>query len=254
MRFKVTLEKIKYDVLPIDYQYALASWIYATVHSGNSEFGNWLHEKGYSSGNRNYKLFCFSRLFFRFNPMGDRIQMTSREADFQISFVAEATVEPFIIGLFQNQSLTLGDNKSRVDFQIKSVERLPDMDFSSGKSQFTLRSPLCLSTSSPDKKTATYLSPDYVGYAEYLKSNLFNKYLALFPDADLSQIPFSFKVLNRADSKLITIRNGESSETKVRGYLYSFELSSSKELLSFAYSSGFGEKNSMGFGFADVKK
>lgn len=253
MRFKVTLEKTKNDILPIDYQYALASWIYSTINNGDSEFGNWLHEKGYFFGKRNYKLFCFSRLFFRFNPMGDRIQMTSHEADFQISFVAEKTVEPFIIGLFQNQSLTIGDSKSRINFQVKSVEKLADFDFTLGKSQFTLRSPLCLSTSNPNKNTATYLSPDDTGYADFLKANLFHKYSSLFPDTDLSEMPFSFKVLNRPDSKLITIRKGEPSETKVRGYLYSFEVWSTKELLSFAYSSGFGEKNSMGFGFVDKK-
>jgi len=253
MRFKIVLERTKNDILPTDHQYALASWIYQSLHRGNSEFATWLHDKGYSLGNKQFKLFCFSKPFFPFKPMGEITQMTGREAHFHISFVAEEAVEPFIIGLFQSQSLTLGNSKHKVEFQIKSVEKIPDPDFSSGKSQFILRSPLCLSIRSETKNTPVYLSPDNPHYADYLKSNLLNKYNAIYTDSPLENVPFSFRILNEPRSKLIHIREGESSETKVRGFLFSFEISTAKELLSLAYSSGFGEKNSMGFGFVDKK-
>ncbi len=48
MRFKLHLRvDSRQNLLPLNYQYEAASWIYQTMFSIDSQFTHWLHEKGY---------------------------------------------------------------------------------------------------------------------------------------------------------------------------------------------------------------
>lgn len=64
MKFRLTFGvKDKNRTLPLNYQYEFASWIYKTIHGGSPGFSKWLHEQGYTSGHKTFKLFTFSNLF-----------------------------------------------------------------------------------------------------------------------------------------------------------------------------------------------
>jgi CRISPR-associated endoribonuclease Cas6 len=54
--------------------------------------------------------------------------------------------------------------------------------------------------------------------------------------------------MNGKVQKLITLKEGRSDETKIKGTLAPFRLRAPRELMEVGYECGFGEKNSMGFG------
>ena len=62
----------------------------------------------------------------------------------------------------------------------------------------------------------------------------------------------AIEVLTPPRSKLITIKRNTPHETKVRGFLYSFKLKAPLDIHRIGYYAGFGEKNSMGFGWGEV--
>jgi CRISPR-associated endoribonuclease Cas6 len=62
------------------------------------------------------------------------------------------------------------------------------------------------------------------------------------------------KILNTPRSKLVVIKANTTQETKVRGFTYDFEITAPAELIEIGYKAGFGEKNSMGFGFGEYLK
>jgi CRISPR-associated endoribonuclease Cas6 len=68
------------------------------------------------------------------------------------------------------------------------------------------------------------------------------------------ELPMAFRLLSAPKEKKIIIKAGTPEETKVRAYLFDFELQAPVPLLEFGYDAGFGEKNSTGFGCVEVVK
>lgn len=60
--------------------------------------------------------------------------------------------------------------------------------------------------------------------------------------------------MNGKVQKLITLKEGRSDETKIKGTLAPFRLRAPRELMEVGYECGFGEKNSMGFGMVKVEQ
>lgn len=182
MRFKLTFEskhpsKNKQQVLPINYQYPVSSWIYKMIHSGNSEFAEWLHSKGYMDQNKQFRLFNFSNLqIHKARAKGDRLMIGSPEISLIISFYPIEMLEYFITGLFKNQHFSIGDKKSQADFIVKTVERLPEPAINE-EMEFQTLSPVLVSyKKDASMKYADYLHPENGYYAELLVRNLVAKY------------------------------------------------------------------------------
>ena len=65
MRFKITLtpDYILFgNEIPMNYQYELSSFIYRTLARSDSGYSAWLHENGFITGTKRFKLFSFSNL------------------------------------------------------------------------------------------------------------------------------------------------------------------------------------------------
>jgi CRISPR-associated endoribonuclease Cas6 len=263
MRLKLTLTvDRRLNTLPLNYQYPVSSWIYKTIHASNSDFSRWLHQQGYTLENKRFKLFTFSDIFIRprWKRFGDRIAIYSGRSELQLSFYVDEAVEHFIIGLFQNQRFSLGDRRSKAGFEVQTVERLADPEFTPEMSFRTL-SPICLSRTISDKNHAEYIYPHDSDYPVYFFDNLLYKYMAVTEEeisfetvkAEMQQRqPFTLEVLDDPVSRLIKIRADTPQETSVRGYFYRFKITAPVELLELGYHAGFGEKNSTGFGFCDL--
>ena len=92
--------------------------------------------------------------------------------------------------------------------------------------------------------------------AAFIGKNILNKYLSLYDqepdDADFGCTLDEKFIADRGGpqkiSKLITIKQGRSDETKVRGFMCPLTIEGNPELIKLAYESGLGEKNSLGFG------
>jgi CRISPR-associated endoribonuclease Cas6 len=77
MRFCLTLQSTgTINILPVNYQYELSGWIYKTLHFGNPEFSEWLHNHGYVDGNKKFRFFTFSGLKTgKYHINGDRFEI-----------------------------------------------------------------------------------------------------------------------------------------------------------------------------------
>jgi len=61
MRIKLTLKQVKENqLIPINYQYALSSFIYTTIEKSDPRYSRWLHDRGFLLGKKSFKFFTFS--------------------------------------------------------------------------------------------------------------------------------------------------------------------------------------------------
>ena len=258
MRLQLTLNHFRNQVLPINYQYTLASWIYATLWKENEAFATWLHNQGYEREGKKYKLFTFGPLRpkrYRINPKEATFILEEAPTTIQLSFQVDETLQHFVMGLFNQQQFQLKSGKFQGQFEVTSVEMLPRPTFENTM-RFRVLTPICISRKEEEREHASYLSPEDKDYGQLLINNLLRKQQALQqqlagiePEA-LEEIPFDFKLLSKPKSKLLNIKG-----TKVKGYLFDFELNTQTELQEIGYYAGFGEKNSsLGMGMVRVLK
>ncbi len=254
MRFRLELELADpaRNILPINYQYELGSWIYSVIRHGDPRFATWLHRNGYADQNKRFRLFTFSNLFIpRRAVQGDRLEIQSSRIGLIISFFPEEAITPFIQGLFMSSEFGLGDNRSQADFRVSSVEAQPEPRISDTLT-INLISPLLVSRMVPGEKYARYLSPDQPGYSEMILRNLEEKWKIYTCQPLPGGKTTSFELLSPFRKKGVLIKSGTPMETKLIGYLFRFRLTAPAPLLRLGYYTGFGEKNSMGFGCPDL--
>ena len=261
MRFKITLhtDRTKGEIiLPINYQYELSSFIYRTIHAGNHEFGKWLHENGFITEDKKFKLFTFSRFQIpNYKQYKDRLIILSDELSFSLSFLPFKITEAFISGAFKHQSFSIGDKESRVNFIIQGIEAMKEPDFKK-EIQFKALSPIVVTTNQyKDQRYGQYLKPGDDHYAAILKNNLVRKYKA-FCDFNGSEYDpnkidgFKFDFINKPRKKGVDIKVNTPQKSHIIGYQYEFAVSGPGELIRTGYYAGFGEKNSLGFGCCEA--
>ncbi|MEN7548050.1 CRISPR-associated endoribonuclease Cas6 [Rapidithrix thailandica] len=259
MRFTLTFEISAGDLLPLNYQYEMSSWIYKVLHQADTEFAKFLHSKGYTLGaNKSFRLFTFSNLHLPRNQwkiIGDRIKLFCREISCTISFFIDEGAEKFIQGLFQNQIFQLGDQITRVKMQVKQIEAKP-VRVMRNTLRLRTKSPLVVARKeerSNGRSIAKYLSPNDEKYSHYFFKNLLEKYAAALGGDNnahpLREEDLQFKLLSTTPKrKAIVIKAHTQAATKVIGYQFDFELTAPVELLEFGLQAGFGTGNSQGFG------
>lgn len=246
-------------ILPINYQYEISACIYRILHYGNAEFASWLHNNGYRAGQKAFKLFTFSNIHAeRYKVFKDRFMILSDEVSLVLTFKVDEAVRHFISGLFARQRFSIGDNHSKVEFEVKTVETLAPPVFTENMT-FQALSHLCVTkpVEKNGKLKAWYLPPDHPEYEERFFINLVNRYKAVHEDIngqfdDINQ--YRLELLGKPKSGLIKIKAGTRDETRIRGYRFSFACTAPVELLKFGYEAGFAEKGSLGFGCVGVKK
>ncbi|GAB6395449.1 MAG: CRISPR-associated endoribonuclease Cas6 [Bacteroidales bacterium] len=238
------------NLLPVNYQYPLAAWIYSVLAKSDRAFSTWLHENGFFpslDGGKRFKLFVFSHLCIADAKLtADRLSLLSSQAELYISFLPEISTEKFVKGLFLEKDFSLGDHISRVHFRVQSIEMLAPHVFSE-ETTFQTLSPVTLSIRNEEGKIV-YLSPEDADYGRLLVNNLTEKYKAFHKQPFAGDWSFSFSLLSAPKSKLIAIKAGIPNMTRVRGYLFRFRLKADPALLHILYEAGAGEKGSLGFG------
>ena len=255
MRLKLTLQLINgLKILPLNYNYPLSAWIYKVIGNADESYADFLHNKGYQAQGKRFKFFTFSSLHFpKFKIEGDRISVLSDTISLIISFYIDKAAEHFVMGLFKDQRFGLGDKISQVDFIVQHVESLP-YEIKNTSLEFRTISPLVVSRKN-ERGNDDYLSPADAGYEELFVNNLIDKYLATgneyLPTWKNEMI--SFKLISPdPKSKLTTIKADTKEQTKIKGYLFDFELTAPKPILELSYLAGFGRYNAEGFGCVEV--
>ncbi len=266
MRFRLLLGVNSSDdknQVPINYQYELSSWIYQTINQSDGEFSKWLHDTGHTRQNRKFKLFTFSQLVpGKYAVEDDRLTLLSDQVILTVSFYLPKAVEHFVTGLFRRQEFRLGDRVSSVDFIVRQVEKLPEVDFSSEMTYKTLSPVIISANDAENSRHARYLSPDEEKFGELMAGNLVNKYVALAESglASVSNLKegvdgtVRMELKGQSRQKLVKIKAGTTEQVFLKGYLFEFRLTAPAELMRIGYYGGFGEKNSLGFGCCEVLK
>ena len=257
MRFRVSLELAERAQrrLPLNYQYELSSVIYRLIHSGNGEYGDWLHDHGYMDDRKQFRLFTFSNLMIeRKRIEGDRMIIQSPEISMILTMLPTESIQYFINGLFMNQSFTLGDRLSKVPLRVKSIEAMPVKTFRESQT-FKLLSPMVLSLKTENERYARYLSPEEPGYGELLARNLKQKYKTIHgQEHPFDESMTRFRLLSPSRKKGILIKADTPQQSRIIGYLFDFSLEAPAELMEIGYYAGFGGKNGMGFGCGEVSR
>lgn len=249
MELCLKMQRIGGDLLPVNYQYQVSSWIYRVIERADAGHSYFLHNEGFRVDGRSFKMFTFSQLDLRpYRLIGNYIQLLGNQVALTLRFLADDSLTHFVRGLFMHQQFTLISPRTSVHFEVVSVETLKMSSFKTVM-QYRCLSPICISKLREDG-TAEYLHPEDRQFGTLLISNLLRKARAL--QTACIEIPESsqpqFRLLNTPRKKGIHIKEGTSAHTQIIGYLFNFELLASPELHEVGYYAGFGEKNSMGFG------
>ncbi|MBK9336387.1 MAG: CRISPR-associated endoribonuclease Cas6 [Lewinellaceae bacterium] len=260
MQFKITLCCLdEHPVLPVNYQYELSAWIYGVLQNADAGYAAFLHGHGYTTGRKSFKLFCFSQLRVpKFRIEGDRLHVQSREISFVIGFYVDRTAEEFVRGLFAGRQFRLGDRESQARLAVQTVEMRP-LCLPEGTEPLRVRalSPVVVARKRPDDQPDEYLAPDDPDFGRLLMLNLLEKYRAATgaePPAWWDTDRFAYRVaLDREPrSKLIKIKSDTKAQTKVKGWMFDFELDAPRELLEIGLLAGWGRHNAEGFGCGEV--
>ncbi|WP_299459319.1 CRISPR-associated endoribonuclease Cas6 [uncultured Microscilla sp.] len=267
MVFKITFRVLRQGVvLPYSYQYELSAWIYKMISGSNNQLATFLHSKGYGQGFKNFKLFAFSNLYLpRFKATHRGLVIQSPTIDFTVSFLVDQAATSMIKTLFERQTFTLGNRQNQVPLQVESVVLQP-FEINQDTLQLRTVSPLVVSDfeviNTQGNTQAKYLHPHDDRYEALFFRNLLDKYQTvvqhqLMPSVAerIADAPMQLRILgDKVRSKLVEIKAGTAAATKVRGYLYDFELTAPQELLKVGYLAGFGAQSAMGFGACKILK
>lgn len=262
MRLKLILRSTGETLIPINYNYPLSGAIYRLLGFGSPEFASFLHNKGYRIDGKSYKLFSFALKPEKCKAERDMLRLLSPVVDLYITTPLDNDFVNFLLtGLYHSKELVISQNRSKTTFSINSLESIPAPDFCNDMS-FDLLSPLVLSTKTEHNGK---LHQYFLRYNEtdeinrILNLNLINKYSLLHGHTyngegvslywDKTYIDNKIKRGLRI-SKKVTITRDSDNPIDIIGIQAPFNLKGDPELIKTGYLCGFGERNSMGFGFA----
>jgi CRISPR-associated endoribonuclease Cas6 len=239
MQIKVNFISDKDIILPIHYNYIVQAFIYRNI---DKELSDFLHNKGFISNGRTFKLFSFSRIIGKCRIDSGKINFGTK-----IQLVISSPLDDFCKSIANNMlrsdNLYIGQNSI-------STEKLEI------NNQQVIENKIVVITLSPIVVYSTFLRPDNSKYTCYfmprehafnrlIKDNLIKKYYALtnkIIESDIEVIP-----LGPVKQNLIYYKN-----TVIKGASGKFLIKGAKELLQVGVDTGFGSKNSQGFGCVKV--
>ena len=214
-----------------------------------------MHNHGYKTANRHFKLFTFALRLKKFSIVPDAFKLDRPQADLIISSpMIHPFFNNFLEGTFEHNTIEIANHQYKCCFKISSVEILPDIELSTTE-HFTLLTPMVLSIQK-DREVlpAYYLRPmDILEANRILQTNLCRKYF-LVNNKEYTGSGISFKwdeqylQSHKRVTKKITIEKDKPIE--VVGVQAPFVIAGDPDLIRIGYECGFGEKNSMGFGMA----
>lgn len=265
MRFKIQMTVVGRErEIPINYQYEMMSAIYSILSKADGDYARMLHDEGYVSDVKRFKLFCFSNLIVPNRGIVKRkvareertyLIVKSDQVNWYISFALPEGMQKFVQGLFVDQQMRIADSERGVTFRITEVQLVPDPELSNAPIACETLSPILISKKVEGRTTVTYLQPGDEGYEAALLTGLLERYKVLNGKDYEGERYCRLTVVGKApQSKLITIKADTEQQTKVRGFNYNFNIELPHELFIIAYNSGLGEKCGMGFGMIKIRR
>ena len=196
----------------------------------------------YLHDSRDPKEFCFSHMILKNHKVikGVGIKVNSEEACLVISSSRQDIIDSIKNNIF-NQTINQIDN---ILFKVSSIKENNNFP-NSNAFEFETVSPICINYKTADKKYETYSSPkkDIDMFISQLKKNMLRK-------SKLEEGIIHIDILTETiREKLIQVKN-----QKIKCYHFKFMVVGDNELIKNSFYSGFGVKNSQGFGLTDILK
>lgn len=244
------------EIIPINYQYPLASAIYKILQNADAEYSEFLHEKGYGKG---FKLFTFSDIKCPFRIDRDRLILLANKMEIIVCFHLPMAAETFIKGLFMSQQMDIADKSSKASFTVERIESLgsPLDQVKENDEVEILLKPLSsiVCGLKNEKGNYDFLSPVDARYEEMLFVNWEEKCKAVWGDEEVMNNAF-IQILfyqNPPKSRLITIKAGTPAETKIRGFNnFKIKIKGKKQAVELILDSGIGLYNAQGMGCVEI--
>jgi CRISPR-associated endoribonuclease Cas6 len=237
---RVTLEKegVNGFSLPIHYNHLIQGWIYDSI---SEELSSFLHDEGFTSGKRKFKLFTFSRLLGRFNISRGLIYFEG-PVWLYISTPINRFMREFTNMLLRKNTIRLG----RELLKVRGIAILNGPNFGR-ENEIRMLSPVTaystLLTPEGHKKTY-YYSPMEREFGEILNNNAVKK----------CQLVHGRMLKGHLQVSPIKVRESIViyKDTVIKGWIGRFKLSGPKMMMETVYEAGLGSKNSEGFGMFEV--
>lgn len=246
MRIAVTFSIPFGSSIPVNYNHILTGLVYDLAGKEAPEWAARLHEEGFQgTGRRPYKFFTFSQLFGgpgSTKVENGRLVFTTDTLRWTFASCLDVIATIFMDALLSSGTVEIGGMKAKV----ASVTSEPPRSFESGKGRFTCISPLVGSVYD-SQKAHKYLSPNDPSFWKVISINISRKWAALTGEETEGEVRFEPDreyMERKRTSKAITIKPGEV----VIGHMLPFTAFGPAELLALGYESGFGSRNSLGFG------
>jgi CRISPR-associated endoribonuclease Cas6 len=261
MRFKLHLRPLSSRPrIMWNYHYVLSSILFSKIANADENYADFLHNKGYELNNRKrFKHFTFSDLRSKIGkPDANGFEISSPFVEWIVSFYIDKAAESFVIGLFQDQQIRLFDKFHDASFVIERVETLPEPVIMA-TTRFKATSAMVVAEKVNDLDQ--YLEPTDEKFSKYLIDGLRDKYLSVMiergekinPEFQHQEILFKLAEGSNIKSRKVTIKEGKSSATEVRGFRnFEFELTAPEEIIKVGFYGGMGKFCSNGQGYCEV--
>lgn len=237
MQIKIRFGGSRNILLPVYYNHIVQAFIYNNIDRDLAKF---LHDKGYTSNGRAFKLFTFSRILNKARNENGILDFGKR-IELIISSPLDNFCKSISNSMLQNEELILGRNNLRVE-EIQVLNNLVEDDEIKVE---TLSGIVAYSTlfKVDNSKFTHYFMPEERDFVRIVSENLVKKYNAFYNtnlsfDKGIEIIPMerSKQILTYYKDYIIKCASGK------------FLIRGDKRLLQLGLDAGFGSKNSQGFG------
>ncbi len=247
MRIKISLSLKDYLFLDFQYPLQLRALIYSLLPE---DYATYLHDTGFMYEKRKFKLFTFSRLF------GQRVSSSNKngkplifknEVHFYLASPITKILEYVANNSMKRAELRLKNQR----LWLKAIEVATEPIFSE-RVKIKMLSPMAIRSTfmtGEGKKKSYYYNPQEEEFSELMRKNLEKKYLLVYKQ----DIEGRLKITPLGHGKERIIKGDRGFIIKAWDGFY--ELQGTPELIQLSYSTGLGEKNSLGLGmWVEVKK
>ena len=237
MQIKIVFSSEKDIIIPIHYNSLVQAFIYNNI---DDELASFLHDRGYQVNNRVFKLFTFSRILNRGKKEGRHFNFGNK-----IQLIVASPIEEFCKSIanhmLQSDSLYIGQSDIRVD----QIQIIPYQVNREDIMVETLSPIVTYSTlyKADGSRYTLYFTPDESDFSRIVSENLVRKYNAFYND-DIS-----------LDEVIEIVPDGQYKQSityykdfLVKGISGRFILRGDMRLLQMGVDTGFGSKNSQGYG------
>jgi len=234
---------------PLEYNQSIQGFIY---HNIDKTLASFLHDKGFITKGRTFKLFTFSRLLGKYRISKERIEFEER-VKFWIASPVDNLIESFASNLARKPEVFLGDER----FYVTSIE--VKQKLSCDNAEIFMLSPVTVYSTllKPEgghptrmgKKTY-YYNPKEEDFGRLVNENMKKKYTAFYrKEADNLAMDITPVKVRASDEKIVSYKG-----FIIKGWMGRYRIKGNEELISLAYDAGLGAKNSQGFGMFEISR